>query len=127
MFFKVSKTPVSEFFSKFEVNESFLLTFEIQSSKSLSLLSVLVSQIFLFKIKLFKKLTMLLAKINVPLSFKCIPSFHKCSLDMLSLLTKRKPNFSQLSRKQSLTCLIIFVSFICLFNRIEEKITSLTL
>ena len=59
MFFKVSKTLVSDFFSKFEVNESFLLTFEIQSSKSLSLLSVLVSQIFLFKIKLFKKLTML--------------------------------------------------------------------
>ena len=88
IFFKTLKTLICELCSRFEANVSLLLTSEIQSSKSLPLISSLVSQIFLFKIKLFKKFTRLLANKYVPSSLKCTPSFHRCSLDTLSLLTK---------------------------------------
>ena len=43
------------------------------------------------KINLFKKSTKLPAGILVSKSSKCIPSFHKCILEMLSL--EIKPNF----------------------------------
>ena len=60
----------------------------LQFSLPKFLLSFLVSQIFLLKIKPFKKSRRLLANIQVPSLFKCNPSFHKHSLVMLSLLMK---------------------------------------
>ena len=62
------------------------------------------------KINLFKKSTKLPARILVPKSSNCIPSFHKYVLEILSLEIKPNPFNSPCSLKLSFTCRIIRVN-----------------
>ena len=75
------------------------------------------------KINLFKKSTKLPATILVPKSSKCIPSFHKCVLEILSLKIKLNPLNTQCSLKLSFTCRIRCVDAVFLLRKIDDITT----
>ena len=78
------------------------------------------------KINLFKKSTKLPARIVVTKSSKCIPSFHKCLLEILSLEIKPNPFNTHSSLKLLFTCRIRRVNAIFHLSKIDDITTSFT-
>ena len=76
------------------------------------------------KTNLFKKSAKLIARILGPKSSKCIPSFYKCILEILSL--EIKPNIfnKHCSLKVSFTCPIRRVNAMLFLGKIDYITTS---
>ena len=62
----------------------------------------------------------------VPKFSKCIPSVHKCVLEILSLEIKPNPFNMHFSLKQSFTCCIRRVNAVLFLGNIDNIISSLT-
>ena len=77
------------------------------------------------KINLFKKSTKLPARILVPKSSKCILSFHKCVLEILSLEIKPNPFNKHYSLKLPFTCRIRRVNAMFFLGKIDDITTRL--
>ena len=75
---------------------------------------------------LIKKSTKLPARILVPKSSKCIPSFHKCVLAILSLEIKPNPFNTHCYLKLSFTCRIRRVHAIFFLGKINDITTFFT-
>ena len=78
------------------------------------------------KINLFKKSTKLPTRILVPKSSKCIPSFNKRVLEILSLEIKPNPFNTHCSYKLSLTCRIRRVNAMLFLGKIGDITTFFT-
>ena len=79
------------------------------------------------KRNLIKKSTKLPARILVPKSSKCIPSFHKCVLQILSSETKPNSFNTHCSLKLSSTCRIRRVNAMFFLGKIDDITSSSTL
>ena len=73
-----------------------------------------------------QKSTKLPARILVPKSSKCIPSFHKCVLEILSLEIKPNPYNTHCSLKLSFTYRIRRVNTTLFLGKINDITTSFT-
>lgn len=93
--------------------------------KLIHIIYVILNQIFLLKIKLFKKSTRLPANICVPSLLKCRPSLHQYSLIKPSLFTKRKLLLSQSLHRQSLTFLITSIDLNCFLTKSTKTLPLL--
>ena len=78
------------------------------------------------KTNLFKKSTKLPDKILVPKSSKCIPSFHICLLEILSLEIKPNSFYTHCSFEPSFTWRIRRVNAMFFLDKIDDVNTSFT-